>query len=61
MERLPHMRYILPEEVNYALSQLHSHYGDKTANKSDSTPQEELIARENEVLLEDDIVDDDDW
>ena len=60
MESLPHMRHILPEEVNYALSQLHSHFGDKTANKSDES-QEELRARDNEVLLEDDIVDDDDW
>lgn len=61
-ESLPHMRCVLPEEVNYALSNLHS-YANDGGNKSasDATFQEEALAKENEILLEDDIVDDDDW
>ncbi|KAL7501643.1 hypothetical protein ACHAWT_009455 [Skeletonema menzelii] len=61
-ESLPYMRCILPEEVNYALSNLHSYANDSgNNNATEATCQEEALARENEVLLEDDIVDDDDW
>jgi cell cycle checkpoint protein len=61
-ESLPHMRSILPEEVNYALSNLHSYANDSgNKNATDATTEEEALAKENEVLLEDDIVDDDDW
>ena len=61
-ESLPHMRCILPEEVNYALSNLHSYANDSgNNNATDATSHEEALAKENEVLLEDDIVDDDDW
>jgi len=61
-ESLPHMRCILPEEVNYALANLHSYANDSgSKNAADTTSQEEALAKENEVLMEDDIVDDDDW
>ena len=56
------MRCILPEEVNYALANLHSYANDSgSKNAADTTSQEEALAKENEVLMEDDIVDDDDW
>ena len=62
-ESLPHMRCILPEEVNYALANLHSYANDSgSKNAANRTSQEEAqLAKENEVLMEDDIVDDDDW
>lgn len=61
-ESLPHMRCVLPEEVNYALSNLHSYANDcGNKNATDVIFQEEALAKENEILLEDDIVDDDDW
>ncbi len=61
-ESLPHMRCVLPAEVNYALSNLHSYANDGgNKNATDATFQEEAVAKENEILLEDDIVDDDDW
>ena len=61
-ESLPHMRCILPEEVNYALAHLHSYANDSENNNLPyTTSQEEARAKENEILLEDDIVDEDDW
>jgi cell cycle checkpoint protein len=60
-ESLPHMRFILPDEVNYALAHLHSYFNDGRINDAaDTTSQEEAVAKEYEALLEDDIVDDDD-
>ena len=60
-ESLPHMRFILPDEVNYALANLHSYANDGGNNTAtDTMSPEEALAKENEVLLEDDIVDDDD-
>lgn len=62
-DSLPFMRTILPGEVNYALSNLHS-YARQSEENDSSEPKETLFQREAEeqmeLLKEDDIIDDDD-
>jgi len=58
-DSLPYMRNVIPQDVNYALANLHSYANDASghANNEPQAPEE----KENAVLLEDDLVDDDDW
>lgn len=58
-DSLPYMRNVIPQDVNYALANLHSYANDASghANNEPQAPEE----KENAVLLDDDLVDDDDW
>ncbi|KAL9187533.1 hypothetical protein ACHAXT_001636 [Thalassiosira profunda] len=57
-DSLPYMRAVIPQEVDYALANLHSYAKDSNGRApADSQPAAE---EENNVLLEDDLVDDDD-
>ena len=56
-DSLPYMRSIIPQDVNYALANLHSYANDAVGHANEPQAPEE---KENAVLLEDDIVDDDD-
>jgi len=58
---LPHMRCILPHEVEYALSNLHAYSNNAVANISADSLSQKVVPDQNEVLLEDDLVDDDSW
>ena len=46
-------------DVNYALANLHSYA--KEANGQGGIEEAQVLEEENKVLLEDDLVDDDDW
>ena len=45
-------------DVNYALANLHSYANDASGQANDEM---QALEEENLVLLEDDLVDDDDW
>ena len=45
-------------DVNYALANLHSYGNDASGQANNET---QALEEENLVLLEDDLVDDDDW
>ena len=45
-------------DVNYALANLHSYANDASGQANNET---QTLEEENLVLLEDDLVDDDDW
>jgi len=55
---LPYIRIVIPQDVNFALSNLHSYA--KTSDESASVPVPSTVVEENRVLLEDDLVDEDD-
>jgi hypothetical protein len=55
---LPYIRIIIPQDVNFALANLHSYV--KTSDESASLSVPSTVVEENRVLLEDDLVDDDD-
>eukprot|EP00956_Cyclotella_meneghiniana_P032530 scaffold89939_cov51-Cyclotella_meneghiniana.AAC.3 len=62
---LPYLRSIIPQDVNYALANLHT-YAKEATPTSSKPDQSEYIAAQQEqqqqaVLMEDDLVDDDDW
>lgn len=58
-DSLPYMRTIIPQDVNYALANLHSYAKESDGNASNEPPH--ALEDENKVLMEDDLVDDDDW
>ena len=55
---LPYIRIVIPQDVNFALSNLHSYA--KTSDESASLSVPSTVVEENCVLLEDDLMDDDD-
>ena len=57
-DSLPYMRSVIPQDVNYALANLHSYANDASGHANEPQAPEE---KENAVLLEDDLVDDNDW
>mmetsp|Transcript_40900 Transcript_40900/g.73737 ORF Transcript_40900/g.73737 Transcript_40900/m.73737 type:complete len:387 (+) Transcript_40900:81-1241(+) len=61
-DSLPYMRTVIPHDVNYALSNLHSYAKDSNVHALSSNEPSHTLEEENTVLLEDDLVDnDDDW
>ena len=49
------------KDVNYALANLHSYAKEANQNVSSAQMYEQEIVGQQRVLMEDDIVDDDDW
>jgi len=61
-DSLPFMRRVIPEDINYALANLHSYAKETDGQEAAALLKEhhDMERENNNVLLEDDLVDDDD-